>query len=310
MKKIIMDKKILITGARGFIGKNLCEHFASKYQLLIPDHQTLDLLDTEKVYSYLSKNKPDVVIHSAFIGGARNFNGVNEYLHHKAKESIIKPNIRMLINLLKGQNFFKRMIIFGSGAEYDKSRNLKKVKESDFNKVIPNDEYGFSKYLCSLITQSQLNVYCLRPFGVFGKYEDYEVRFISNIILKYLLKLPLTITQNAYFDYLDVYDLARIIDYFICHKPKHKFYNIGRGRKRSLVNIAQKINKLGAYSLPIVIKKKGWNKEYSCDNSRLIKEIAGFKFTCFNQSLRNLYQWYKANMNKIDKKKITDDKYN
>jgi len=301
-----MDKKILITGASGFIGKNLQEQLASKYKFLAPSHQKLDLLDTEKVYRYLSKNKPDVVIHSAFIGGARNFNGVNEYLHHKTKESIIKPNMRMLVNLLRGQNFFKRMIIFGSGAEYDKSRDLKKVKESDFNKAIPNDEYGFSKYLCSLMIKNLPKIISLRFFGVYGKYEDYRTRFISNAICKMLLGLPITINQNVYFDYLYVEDLVKIVDYFISHKPKHKFYNVGRGQSIDLITLAKIIKSRGGKKISIKIFKQGLNKEYTCNISRLKKEIPNLQFTGFNKSITKLINYYRSILPAIKKEELDE----
>lgn len=287
-----MVKKILITGASGFIGKNLKEAFSSGYNLLRPSHKKLDLLDTKKVYQYLVANKPDCIIHTSFIGVSRNF---------KTKGNIIYPNLRMFLNLLKGEKFFKKMILLGSGAEYDKSRSLIKVKEKEFGQSIPQDQYGFSKYLCSLLIENKPKIINLRLFGIFGKGEDYKTRFISNTICKMLFGLPITIKKNVFFDYLYVDDLVKIIDYFVNHKPEYNFYNIGRGKSVDLITLAKIILKTGKKKLPINIFKKGLNKEYTCDINRLKSEIPQFKYTDFEESIKKLINYYQSILPEIKK---------
>jgi len=292
-----MTKKILLTGASGFIGKNLCQHFNEKYRLLTPSHKKLDLADTEKVYKYLSKNKPDVVIYTAYIGGARNHPNTD----------IVYPNLKMFVNLLRCESCFKKMIFLGSGAEYNKSRALKKVKESDFGKSVPDDEYGFSKFICSKLIEKSKKIISLRLFAIYGPGEDYRIRFISNAICKMLFNLPITINQNVLFDYLYIKDLAGIIDNFSHHKNKYKFYNIGRGESVDLVSIAKLILKISGKKLPIKILKKGLNKEYTCNITRLRKEIPDFKYTSFEKSIKELIEYYKANLTDIDKKELYED---
>jgi len=116
--------------------------------------------------------------------------------------------------------------------------------------------------------------------------------------------------QNAYFDYIDITDFIKILDYFITKKPLNKFYNIGTGKKVSLLSIAKKINKLGKYSMRITVQKKGLNKEYTCNNKRLINELKAFSPTTIDDSLRKLYDFYKQNIDNVDKMAISEDKYN
>ena len=78
------------------------------------------------------------------------------------------------------------------------------------NAFLHND-YGFSKYLISQYIEKSDNCVCLRLFGVFGKYEDYEYKFISNAIVKNLLQMPIRIRQNVYFDWLYINDLMKIV---------------------------------------------------------------------------------------------------
>ncbi|MBI3619774.1 NAD-dependent epimerase/dehydratase family protein [Candidatus Roizmanbacteria bacterium] len=295
-------KKILLTGASGFFGQNFLEQKNKKYIIASPTHQELDLVDTKAVDEYFRKHGPfDAVVHAATVGGKR---------YEKGMSNVVETNLRIFFNIERNKNHYKKMIHFGTGAEYDKSHDIKKIKETDFGRLIPTDGFGFYKYICSKYIESIKNIYHLRVFSLFGRYEDYKVRFISNIICKYLLKLPLTIMRNSYYDFLNIDDFIKIIDYFINEKPKYNFYNVGSGQKITLLSIAKKINSLGDYSLPISIQKSGLNNEYTCDNSRLIKELKNFKFSRIDDAINELYHWYRKNFKRIDKKAIIEDSYN
>lgn len=276
-------KKILITGASGYIGRNLVEHLKSSHYLHTPSHKALDLCDEVSVKNYFKKHVIDIVIHTAVVGGTRK----EQYV-----QNAFMMNMKMFLNIIRCTDMFGRLIHLGSGAEYDKRRPIKKIKESQFDQRVPQDEYGLFKYSCSKYIEHADNILNLRIFGIFGKYEDYRLRFISNAIVCNLFGLPIVMNQNVVFDYLYIADFVKIVEYFIIHKPKEKFYNIASGQSIDLVTIAGKINEIAPKSTPIEIKKKGLNKEYTCDNSRLMKELGNFEITDFDKSLQELYQWY------------------
>lgn len=283
-------KTIFITGANGFIGKNLSEQLHNRYALFTPKRKELDLTNSKAVDNYFEKNKIDVVINCAAVGGSR----IEEHV-----SSALSDNLRIFFNLLKNKNRFKKMIHLGSGAEYDKSKPIVKVKETDFGKTIPKDKYGFFKYLCSKYIEKDNNIICLRPFGLFGKYEDYRYRFISNAIVNNLKGLPISINQNVFFDYMYIDDFLKIIDYFINKNTKYKFYNIGTGKKIDLLTIARMINKVVKSKSKIAIKNKGLNNEYTCDNNRLLEEMKAIKFTNIKIAIKELYLWYKNHQSTI-----------
>jgi len=286
-------KRIFITGGNGFIGRNLIEKLGSKYLIFAPSSSKLDLLSSSAVEKFFKINKIDVVIHAAKIGGTR-----------KEKDSLemASLNLKMFFNVVRNRKFFKKMIFLGSGGEYDHSRPLKKIKEEDFDKVIPNDNFfGFYKHICSKYIEKADNIVNLRLFGIYGKYEDYELRFISNAICKNIFGLPITIKQNVLFDYVYIDDFIKIIDYFIQNNAKEKFYNIGTGKKIDLLKIANIINKISAKKSKIIVKNKGLNNEYTCDNSKLKKEIKNLKFTNHQKAISELCLWYnkiKASLNR------------
>ncbi|OGK20805.1 hypothetical protein A2866_03960 [Candidatus Roizmanbacteria bacterium RIFCSPHIGHO2_01_FULL_39_8] len=298
MKKL----SILLTGSSGYIGRNILEQRKTKYHIVAPSHSELDLTNTEKVDMYFDEYGPfHAVIHCAVIGGKRD--AVN-------LQNILPTNLRMFFNLARNKRHFSKMIHIGTGGEYDKSEPIVKARESDFGKRIPKDEYSFCKYICSQYIEKSENIYSLRLFGIFGKYEDYRIRFISNIICKYIFKLPLTILQNAYFDYVYLNDFIKILDFFIKKRPKYKIYNTSSGQKFELLSLIEKINTLSNYSMPIKLQKKGLNKEYTGDNRRLKKELKNFRFTPIDDSIRELYHWYRKNIHRIDKREILEDSFN
>jgi nucleoside-diphosphate-sugar epimerase len=286
---------ILITGSNGFAGKHLKEYLQDEHKLFTPSHKELDLLSEAKVDTYFKTHNIDVVIHTALVGGSRT---------EEAEASALDQNLRMFFNIVKNKKRFKKMIHCGSGAEYDKRFPIAQVKEEDFGKRIPVDEYGFGKYVCSKYIENSDNIICLRIFALFGQGEDYRYRFISNAMCRNIVGLPITMRQDVYFDYIYINDFVRIVEYFINHKAKYKFYNIGTGKRVNLKTIAAKINDIADKKSKIVIKKSGLNHEYTCNNKRLIDELINFKFTDFNDYMAELYTWYKDNKSLINKASI------
>ena len=108
-------------------------------------------------------------------------------------------------------------------------------------RVCRTDEHGFFRYVSAKYIETTSNVTELRIFSIFGKYEDYAIRFISNAICKTLFDLPITIKQNRLFDYLYVDDFVPILDFFIQNKPRYKAYNVTPDHAIELLTLAEKI---------------------------------------------------------------------
>ena len=259
--------------------------YSSKYTILAPSHKELDLLDFAAVDNYIAKHHIDGIIHAANVGT------YGQDIPHS-----FEKNIQIFVNLSRFANTDRKMITLGSGAEYDKRRPLIRVKESDFGKHIPIDSYGFGKYCCSQIANGNKHITTLRLFGVFGKYEDATKRFISYAISQVVQKKPIVINQNVIFDYLYVNDLVTIIEYILTHLMKHNAYNAGTGERVDLVNITKKIVEVTGVDVSISVKNKTLNKEYTCDVTRLKKEMNGITFTSLDDATRELFTWYKHNL--------------
>jgi len=289
-------KKILITGSNGFIGKNLSKKLTSKYNIYAPKREELNLLDQKSVERYLNINKFDIVIHSAIqntLGEARVF-----------ENQALDRNLRMFFNLERCKDKYEKMYYFGSGAEYNWENYIPQMSEEYFDMFIPKDSYGFSKYIMSKAISNSCNIYNLRLFGVFGKYEKWEHRFISNSICKVINNIPIKIKQNVNFDYLYIDDLCEIMKWFINNTPKYKNYNICTGVKIDLITIAKKIIEHSKKDLKLIIEKPGLNREYTGNNARLIDEMGEYKFKSIDESIKELYKYYSSINESIDYMKL------
>jgi GDP-L-fucose synthase len=294
-------KKILLTGGSGFIGKNIIESYlAKKYQIHAPKRSELDLSNDDSVKKFFQKNNNfDLVIHSATKPGHRNSTDL---------DGVFYDNCRMFFNLTKNSASFEKLVNIGSGSIYDMRNYQPKMREDYFGNFIPADEHGFFKYIAGKNIEKSENMIDLRVFGVFGKYENYAIRFISNAICKAIFDLPITLRQNLKFDYLYIDDLMPVLEFFIENKPVKNAYNVTPDSSIELLEIAKIIKKISGKNLEIKIGQKELGLEYSGDNSCLKKEIKDLEFTKIESAIDGLYNWYLCNQTSLDKKLLLIDK--
>ncbi|MES2133310.1 MAG: NAD(P)-dependent oxidoreductase [Bacteroidota bacterium] len=292
--------KILVTGGNGFIGKNIKESYLSqKYTIIAPPRTELDCSDDKSVADFFSKQTFDVVIHSAAKAGHRNAADTS---------NLFLTNSRMMFNLLKHQNSWGKLINMGSGAVYDMQNYHPKMEETHYGTNIPKDEHGYNKYIFGKLLPHLNNVYDFRIFGIFGKYEDYAIRFISNAICKSIFDLPITLRQNKKFDYLYINDLMPVLEHFIENDPIEKAFNITPDTSIELLKIAQLVKQISKKEIDIKVAQDGLGMEYSGDNTRLRTEIKNLTFTPIEESVEELYNWYLTNKSNLNKELLISDK--
>ena len=283
-------KKILLTGGTGFIGRNLKESYLKdKYELYTPTRAELNTADTASVDAYFQKHEFDVVLHGAVKPGHRNTPDHSQLFY---------TNVRMFENLARHSDRFGKFINFGSGAVYDVSQNNPNVTEDQRFVHLGADEHSFCKYVVAKRIESLPGFVDLNIFGIFGRYEDYAIRFISNAICKSLFNLPITLRQNRRFSYLDVNDLPAILEGFIENDVKYSSYNVvpdGFSELRSLAEYVASKN-----GSEVLVASEGYGLDYYGSNATLREEFPDVKFTPMEESIDRLYEWYdsqKADLN-------------
>jgi UDP-glucose 4-epimerase len=263
-----MMKKILITGAAGYIGNCLFSYLKKKYEVYGLDKVAnnnnkffykADLLNIKLTNQILKKLKPDLIIHLA---GQSTVDSIEN------KKDYIKNNQDATANLIKSMkvNAIKK-IIFSSTAAVYKSNNNKIFSER--SKIKPNNIYGSTKYKCELfIRQSNLNYIIFRFFNVcssipklnVGEIHNPETHLIPLAVHKILKNKKINIYGNDFKtrdgtcirDYIHIFDLClafeKTLQLMFLNKISKKIINLGSGCGFTTLEVIKKIQK--------IIKKK------------------------------------------------------
>ncbi len=276
-------KRILLTGAgpHGFIGRNIAPALRERYTVFTPSSRELDLCDYDALARYVEAHRVDTVIH-----------GAAQSPVHTGTEDAMCHDLQMFFNLDKLSGQLDKVLYFGSGAEFDKRLPMENVREEELGRSIPNEYYGLEKYIMAQYARASCNIYNLRLFGVFGKYEHWQSKFISNLCCKAVYDLPLTVRQNCMFDFLYVEYLPPIVIWFLEHSPKYHDYNVCTGEPIDLVSIAHTVLECAEKDLPILVARDGWNLAYTGDCSRLAAEYGPLQPHNLKTAISDLYAYY------------------
>lgn len=270
-------KRILLTGATGFVGGNIIDELQKKYTIFAPKRHELDLSDISELETFIKNKKIDNIIHCA------NPTPIKNPLDKS--EEMIEKSLRYFMNFYQLKHLVDKFIYFGSGAEYGKDKDIINVTETEIGKKFPYDSYGFAKYLMNMFAEMSENIYNLRLFGCYGP-NDHESKFITHAIHCCMEHKDITIRQNCTFDYLHVYDIIPVVCYMLDNSPKYHAYNVCSGKAITLVEIAQIVKNLMKSDNDIVLLKEGLNYEYTASNERLQNEIPYWNITNITDGIK------------------------
>ena len=177
---ITKKSRIFLSGHNGMVGSAILRKLKNlKYKnIFLQSRKQLDLRNQSKVYKYLSKIKPDVVIiASAKEGGIQANNNL--------KAEFIFDNLSIQNNLIDGsyKNGVKNLIFLGSSCVYPKESKQPIKEEYLLSNYLEksNDAYAIAKIagikMCeSYNSQYNLNYKSLMPCNAYGINDNYDLK--------------------------------------------------------------------------------------------------------------------------------------
>ena len=320
--------KILVTGAAGFIGANLCEYMLEKNYSVIG----LDNFATGHNYNLNEfKGNPNF---SFVEGDIRNFDtclkateNIDYVLHQAALGSVPRSlkdpritnevNITGFLNVLEAskQNKIKRFIYAASSSTYGDSKVLPKIEE---NIGKPMSPYSITKYVNELYADIYgstfgIETIGLRYFNVFGKRQDPNGAYAA-VIPKFIGQFlkgesPIINGDGSFsrdFTYIDnVLQMNYLAMTTTDLNAVNQIYNTAVGDRITILEITEMIreeiskkdNSIAKVRIKFGANRKG-DIPHSQANIDKAKELLKYKPSHnFEEGITETISWYLKNKN-------------
>jgi GDP-L-fucose synthase len=247
----MIKKKVYISGQEGMVGSSILRLLRKKnFKIVNCKRNQLDLLDQKKVYSWLAKNKPDIVIHTAGrVGGI---------LHNSSyPANFIFENAQMALNVIHGsyKAGVKKIINLGSACIYPKFSKQPIKEEYLLTGKLEetNEAYAIAKILGLKMTefynkQYKTNYISLQPTNLYGENDNFDIKSShvipalinkfhrAKILKKNEVEIWGTGTPKREFLYVD--DLAEAIVFILKKNIKFDLINVGSGEEVTIKKLA------------------------------------------------------------------------
>jgi GDP-L-fucose synthase len=303
-----MKKKIYLSGGNGMVGRNIINHIESKnYKILSPKSSDLNLLNYNETKNFITKNKPDIIIHTAGVVG-----GIEANINNPVK--FLVQNTQMGLNILTASKEMKikNFINLGSSCMYPHNSNNSLSEEQILSGKLEstNEGYALAKIcttkLCEYLNSedNSLLYKTIIPCNLYGKYDNFDNNS-SHMIPAVIKKIHEAKKNKLQFvdiwgdgharrEFMYASDLADFIYFAIKNFYKMpQNINVGIGEDHSINDYYKKIANIIGFkgkfindlSKPIGMKKKLIN------NQKLIE--FGWKHkTSLEDGIKRTYEYF------------------
>ena len=306
----LRDKRILVTGATGFVGQNLVPLFKQAgAKLILPSHKDYNLLEQMQVRHLLKETQPDIVFHLAgLIGGI---------LANKEKPAdICYQNMLMGTMMLheSWQAGVAKYITLIGGCSYPASAPSP-IKESELWNGYPQVEsapYSLGKSMSVLLAQAYrkqygFNAIVLVPGNLYGPYDNFDLHnshVIPALIRKFveaqqsgLAEIVAWGSGKPIRDFIYIEDACRCIMLAAQKYNDSEIVNISSGTSTSIRELVETVAELTGYQGKIVwdtTKPDGQGIKVF-DTTRMREQLGFHCRTSLRKGLQNTIHWYREN---------------
>ncbi len=310
--------KIIVTGAAGFIGSNVCDYllknnehvigidnFTNNYDTQIKENNIAearinknfkfyqaDITDQNKIERIFMEEAADAVIHLAATVGSRRsmFNPIKYYgINIIGTQNIIDACISSSIS---------NIVMTSSSTIYKDTKDG--VYIEGISKEEPKTPYGVTKFMNEYMAKvscssHNLNITMLRVFNCYGPRQRPELAIHKFVELIFNGK-PIDIfnEDKSVRDYVFVYDCASAILRAIKTSSGYRLFNVGSGRGISLPVLVETISDVVGKKAVInkVPRPVGDNKGGVADITKA-KQLLGFEPEYgLKKGIKNFYDWF------------------
>ena len=262
-------KKIFLAGHKGMVGSAIYKKLKINgyNNILVRSRSELNLLDQNRTFRFLKKNKPYfVILAAAKVGGIK--------ANLKNKDKFIYENLQIQNNIIHGSYLagVKNLFLLGSSCIYPKHCNQPMKEKYLLTGPLEetNDAYSIAKIaglkMCEYYSKNyNLNFKSIMPPNLYGPNDNFDLEtshFYPALIKKIYLcklnnskKLIIWGTGKAKRELMFVEDFAEAIIFFMKKKIKQPFLNVGTGKENSILWYAKYLMKKMKVKLKIKLDK-------------------------------------------------------
>ena len=242
-KRMLKNKKILVTGSGGQLGKTLQKRFSGKYGfdwIFLPKEK-LDIIETKEIHATFKKYNPKFCINCA---------AFTDVLKSEKHPSIAyKINVEAVKNITRICNKNDSILIHISTDYVFDGRKKRPYVEND--KANPLNVYGMTKYLAEKhVLENANHGYIVRTSWLYSK--NFGYNFYRNILNEASAGNEIKVVNDQYGTPTNTEKVADFIMKILVSLPKKGIYHCAGDQVMSWYEFAKKIVKENNYSNKIV----------------------------------------------------------
>jgi dTDP-4-dehydrorhamnose reductase len=226
--------KILITGAKGQLGRKLIEVLGKEHQLILTDSDNMDITDIGAIESVVKKEKPDYVIHAA--------------AYTEVDKAEVEIELCRKINSFGTKNVASvakecdtKLIYISTDFVFDGKKN---TPYTETDKPNPLSVYGLTKYEGEKFMEEICDkYYIIRVSWLFGELPDGHTgtNFVETMLKLAKEKTTLSVVNDQIGSPTYTGDLAKVILKIMNQSPEFGIYHFSGAGECSWYNFAKEI---------------------------------------------------------------------